>query len=260
LDPADARSPQTYATRGSALGQAGVLRFEGNPHQDFRSIFTAKVAREFEDVCNADVAHRRDSILAFARAHGPLRVGKGDLLIFPIEEPIETWYEVTEIYRAVTEHMRMARLYIAARSDHEHARRYFLEKIDRSRASGWVLPAGNAMHHRPFPAHLDEFITRVPDFMAETITNCLNWGNEGGGVPFRVAVDPHRRRLLVEPATLEAALLFNLARHLFLPATTGRERICEYDHEAFPATRKNRRFCDARCRVAFHRQHRTAAG
>jgi hypothetical protein len=238
----------------------GVLLFEGNPQQDFRSIFTAKVAREFEDVCNADDAHRRDSILAFARAHGPLRVGKGDLFIFPIEEPIETWYEVIDIYRAVTDHMRMARLYIAARSDHEHARRYFLDKIDRSRASGWVLPSGNAPHHRPFPAHVDEFIRRVPSFMAETVMNCLNSGNEGGGVPFRVTLDTYRRRLLVEPATLEAALLFNLARHLFLAATTTRERICEYDHEAFPATRKNRRFCDTRCRVAFHREHLKALG
>jgi hypothetical protein len=237
-----------------------LIEFVGTPRQDADSLFTRKVVVSFEELSRSDAASFAQGVLTFSRRYGGLQLTGGDIFTVPYVEPLQLWADFVDFYRDVLSHVRVAGEYVASGGDNEYARRYFRDRIDPEFLSGWVLPAGRFRLHRPFVRHLDEFIRRVPAFMAETVGEYLR---SYAGNPFELKVDVGRHKLHFEPMTLEGALLVDMVRQLFLPASGRLERICEHERcrEPFHAARRDQRFCSVNCRVAHHRlKHQDESG
>jgi hypothetical protein len=232
-----------------------VLVFSGSAHQDVDSLFSLKVTEAFEALGPSDSPSFRDGVLAFATSYGSLRAKSADVLRQEYLEPLGLWGDLVDYLREMGVHLQVADLYIRSNGDHEYARRYFQQRVESglfaSAPEWWALPVGRFVLNRlPHPNHLDAFIRHVPTLLAESVNVYASEYMRDG---FRIKVDPARRELRYEATCLEAGLILQVVRALFLPRHRGLERVCEECGDLFMAGRKDRRYCSLRCRVAHHR-------
>jgi hypothetical protein len=232
-----------------------VLVFFEPARQDADSLFSRKVTQAFEALEPSDSPSFCDGVVAFASSHGSLRAKSSDVLSGEYLEPLGLWEALVDYLRDMRTHMRMAHLYIQGNGDHEHARRYFKQRVKSGMFAAapdwWGLPVGRfALNSLPFPNQLDAFIRQVPSLLAESINVYASEYVQDG---FRVKVDAARHELRYEATCLEAGLVLQVVRELFLPRRGLLERVCKECREAFLAGRKDQLYCSPRCRVAHHR-------
>jgi hypothetical protein len=232
-----------------------VLLFTESARQDERSVFSRKVTQAFEALEPSDSPSFRDGVLAFASSYGSLRAKSSDVWRGEYLEPLGLWADLVDYLRDMRAHMRMAHLYMQSNGDHEHARRYFQQRIKSGVFAGapdwWVLPVGRfVLNELPYPNHLDTFIRHVPSLLGESVNVYTSQYAHDG---FRVKVDTARHELRYEATCLEAGLVLQVVRELFLPRRGLLERVCKECGAAFLAGRKDQLYCSLRCRVAHHR-------
>jgi len=238
-----------------------LLVFTGGARQDADSLFSRRVIQAFQAIEASDSPRFREGVLAFALSYGSLRATSADVLAREYFEPIDLWADLVDYIRDLGAHMRMAQLYIESHGDHEHARRYFQQRVEAGHFANaptwWVLPAGRfVLNKLPYPDDLDAFIHHVPSILAESLNYYTGtYGHHG----FRVNIDASRNELRYEATCLEAALVLQVIRDLFLPRRGGLDRVCTECREPFVAGRKDQRYCSLRCRVAHHRNMKGVA-